>query len=168
MNPNTPSSPLFRNPGQGMGQFSQWNYNGRWYTDDYYHYNIGPGTNGAAGTIAAAATANTQFTVQADSNFEWIYSTWFGYKDGVTTPASDGIQVPISLLITDGGSGRQLMSQAVPISSMAGVGREVYVLPKRRIFMSKSTVLVVFNNFGADQYDNVSFTLHGRKIFDLT
>lgn len=151
-----------------MDQFPRWRgHDNNTYTDDYYLYNIGPGANGAAGTLNAAATANSNLTIQADSNFEWIGTTWFGYKDGVTTPASDAIQVPISLLITDGGSGRQLFSQAIPISQLAGLGREVYMLPKKRIFMSKSTVNFFWNNFGGDQYDNVSITLHGRKIFQV-
>lgn len=161
-----PGNNMNRFPGQGMSQFNHWCYNGRWYTDDYFNYNVGPGVNGVAGNLAAAAVANQSFTIQADSNFEWIYSTWYAEKNGETTPGSDAILVPINIQITDGGSGRMLFSQPIPMSSIAGLGREPYFLPKKRIFMGKSTVTLFFQNFGADTWNNISFTLHGRKIFD--
>lgn len=151
-----------------MQQFQRFKgWDGNLYTDDYFLYNIGPGANGAAGSIANGVSANTSFTVQADSNFEWIYTTWYAELAGATAPLSDSVLVPISLLITDGGSGRQLFSQNVPITSLAGIGREPYPMPKKRIFMSKSTVNFFWTNFGPTTFNNVSITLHGRKIFDV-
>lgn len=140
----------------------------RWYTADYFEYNIGPGAGGAAGALAAGAVAFSSFTVQKDANFEWVYTTFFATLDGSTPPDVDNIQVPVSVLITDGGSGRILMNQAVPISSLAGCGRQPYVLPQCRYLMGASTINFNWTNFGAVKYDNISLTLHGRKLFDVS
>lgn len=151
-----------------MDQFSKWQSGGQWYTDDYFLYNVGPGVNGAAGALGPAAAAQTQITIQADSNFEWCYTTFYAELNGATAPNVDNIMVPVSLNIVDGGSGRNLFNQAIPISTLAGVGREPYPLPKKRIFMGKSTVNFFWLNFsGAATYNNISITLHGRKIFEL-
>ncbi len=153
----------------GIQQFPVWqNSSGQKFTSDYYLYGVGPGTNGAIGNIASAATANTQITIQADSDFEWDYTTVYGEINGATaSPLPDNIDIPISVLITDGGSGRQLFNQAIPVTTLAGLGREPYILPQKRIFMGKSTVNFSFLNFGAATVNNFFLTLHGRKIFSL-
>jgi hypothetical protein len=152
-----------------MDQFPRYRgQDGQFYTDDYFVYNIGPGVNGAAGNLAAAATANSNLNIQADSSFEWWYTTWYAEENGSTPPNVDNLLIPVSLLITDGGSGRNLFNQAMPISTLAGPGREPYPVPKKRIFMGKSTVNFFWTNFGAVTYNNISLSLHGRKIFTLS
>lgn len=154
----------------GVQQFPQWqNRQGQKFTSDYYIYGVGPGTNGAMGTMATSSTANSVITIQADSDFEWDYTTVYGEIDGATaSPLPDNIDIPISVLISDGGSGRQLFNQPIPVTSLAGLGREPYILPQKRIFMGKSTVNFFFTNFSATiQVDNFFLSLHGRKIFSF-
>lgn len=154
---------------RGIKQFPEWqNAQGQRFTSDYFIYGVGPGTNGAIGNLANGATANSVITIQADSDFEWDYTTVYGEINGATaSPLPDNIDIPISVLISDGGSGRQLFSQAIPVTSLAGLGREPYILPQKRIFMGKSTVNFSFVNFGGVTVNNFFLSLHGRKIFSL-
>lgn len=155
---------------RGIQQFPVWkNAEGQKFTSDYYIYGVGPGTNGVIGNLASGVTANVSITIQADSDFEWDYTTVYGEINGATaSPLPDNIDIPVSVLITDGGSGRQLFNQNIPVTSLAGLGREPYILPQKRIFMGKSTVNFSFTNFsGSLTVNNLFLSLHGRKIFSL-
>lgn len=131
------------------------------FTEDFYTYET------SLASLAAAATATSNFTIQADSDFDWIMTTVSANIDGVTEPAPDNIIIPITVIITDQGSGRQLMSAGVPLTSYAGNGKQPFILPIPRRFMAKSTVTLVFNNYGGSKYDNIFFSMIGRKIFNL-
>lgn len=135
------------------------------YTQDFFTYVVN------FGNVASGATANQQsFTVQADSHFEWVMSTWYGYinaYDGTAVPLTDAQIVPLFVFISDGGAGRQLMSAPVCMSSIAGIGRDPFYLPVPRIFMSKSQVTFNLNNADPDnQWNNIQLNLIGRKIFE--
>lgn len=156
---------------RGIQQFPVWqNSDGAKFTSDYYIYGVGPGVNGTIGNLIAGASANVQITIQADSDFEWDYTTVYAEIDAATaSPLPDNIDIPVTVLISDGGSGRQLFNQPIPVTTLAGLGREPYILPQKRIFMGKSTVTFNFTNFdGALQVDNLFLSLHGRKIFSLS
>ena len=134
------------------------------YTEDYYIYTVGPFN------LATNATSTQSFNVQADSSFEWMYTTFYANIHSATfaTPIVDNNIIPVNVLISDGGSGRQLFSAAVPLNSLAGIGREPFVLPITRIFMSKSTVNLTFTSFDAtNAWDNIQLSLHGRKLFQV-
>ena len=127
---------------------------------DFYAYNA------VFGTIAGSATSITvPITIQADSKFEWMKSTIFGYKDGETEPFQSTDVLPLTILIQDSGSGRLLMNAPVPVSNMAGTGQLPFILPESRIFQPNATVSFTLNNLSTSQYDNVEFTMLGRKIF---
>lgn len=129
------------------------------YTD-FYTYNA------AFGTVAGSQTSDTQIiTVQADSKFEWMKSTCWGYKDGATEPYQSTDVLPMTVIIQDSGSGRLLMNGPVPLVNIAGTGQLPFILPESRIFQPNSTISIVLNNLSATQYDNVNFSLVGRKIF---
>lgn len=128
---------------------------------DFYVYAVN------FGNIAALATVTRQVTVQADSNFEWIMSTAYGNLNGATPPYTDNVLLPINLLIVDSGSSRQLFSDPVPLPSIAGTGKQPFILPVPRLFMAKSTIQLTAQNFdGTDTYDNVRLHLIGRKLFE--
>jgi len=132
------------------------------YTEDFYIYGINFG-NLAFGSAAVQQS----IVIQADSHFEWIQSTWFALVNGIAAPFSDAIIAPLFIQISDGGSGRQLQSAPIPLSSIAGLGREPYYLPVPRIFLSKSQItLNIINRDPAATYNNVQINLHGRKIFE--
>lgn len=131
------------------------------YTQDFFVYQF------ALASLAAAATATATLTIQADSDFDWLMTTASANLNGETTPWTDGIIIPVTVVITDAGSGRQLMSAGVPISGLAGNGKQPFILPIRRRFKALSTVNAVFTNYSAGEYDNIYFNLIGRKLFKV-
>lgn len=132
------------------------------YTEDLYIYQVN------FGSLAAGATANQQnVLIQADSHFEWFASTYYAFLDGSTPPYPDNTFINVAIQIADSGSGRQLFSGPVPITSIAGPGREPAYLPVPRIFMSKSQITInAINNDSTNKYDNIQLSLIGRKIFE--
>ena len=131
------------------------------FTEDFFTYQF------AIASLAAATTATASITIQADSDFDWIMTTSSANIDGGSTPWSDAIIIPITVIITDSGSGRQLMSAGIPIAGLAGTGKQPFILPIRRRFKALSSVTGVFTNYSASQYDNIFLNLIGRKIFKL-
>jgi hypothetical protein len=117
------------------------------------------------GSIAAAATTQGTVTIQADSKFEWMRTTVQGNLNGGATPWPTNIILPITVLITDTGSGRQLMSAAMPVNLIAGRGDLPFINPEFRIFQPSATIQIQATNFGAATYDNIWFAFLGRKIF---
>jgi hypothetical protein len=127
------------------------------------------------GNIASGATTgptNGPLQIQADSDFEWRKLTFFSELHGGTPPFLQS-QIPeLALMVTDGGSGRQLFSSATPLSSIAGNGTLPFILPVTYIFEAKSTIQLTLTNFsiagsggGASAYDNVFVSLIGNKIW---
>jgi len=133
---------------------------GQW-TDDYFVYGV------SIATLAGGGTATTNFAVQADSDFEWMMTTCQGIENGSTEPFTDAAIVPVTVQITDSGSGRNLFLNPVPLTMIAGNGKQPYILPQPRIFQARATVSVVFASFSANIYNNINIAFHGRKIFSL-
>lgn len=115
--------------------------------------------------IAAGATGNGSFTVQADSDFKWLKACYFA--DIAVAAQTDSTRIiPLAtVLITDQGSGRQLMSAAVPIPSIFGTGQIPFILPVPKIFAAKSTVGVSVVNFSAASTYNLRLSFIGVKLF---
>jgi len=117
------------------------------------------------GSMAAAAVSQGTVTIQADSHFEWMKTVCQGNKNAAAEPWPDNIILPITIFITDTGSGRQLMSAALPVNLIAGRGQLPFINPEDRIFKPSATIQVTATNFGASTYDNIWFAFAGRKIF---
>lgn len=117
-------------------------------------------------TFAAGATVQQTSQVQADSDFEWIKSTWYGYlnSSGADTQ-SDSVMPPFTISITDTGSGRILMSAPTPLADVAGTGRLPFINPVKRLFKANASVTVTMTSLSSAQWDDVYFTMIGRKIF---
>lgn len=115
--------------------------------------------------VAPGSSSTNSFTVQADSDFLWTSGSYFA--DVAAAGQTDASRViPLaSLLITDTGSGRQLMNTAVPLSSLFGTGQLPFVLPRQRAFRSNTTVTVTLNNFDAADTYNIRLSLIGEKAF---
>lgn len=119
----------------------------------------------ATNSLAASATSTIQLPIQADSDFEWIEGTMTA-TTGAGVPFPDTIIAPITVQITDGGSGRQLLSAATPINNLFGSGKQPFILPESRVFKSRSNIQFTFVNLdAANAYNNVFVNLVGRKIF---
>lgn len=141
--------------GNGGNQGADWG-------EDFFIYTA------AFGTLAPAAQGIQNIQVQADSNFEWIMSTVFATMNGATAPFGDNICIPVNIQITDSGSGRALFSAPLPASSMAGNGKQPFILPVSRLFMARSNISVSATNFDpANTYNFITLNFIGRKLFKL-
>lgn len=132
------------------------------YYVDYYIYVV------LFGNMAPGVQSTQNIQIQADSDFEWIEATCFGNLHGGAAPFLDSILMPITVQIQDGGSGRQLFSAPAPITSIAGNGKQPFILPESRVFKSRTNIqLTGVNIDAANTYDNVYLNLIGRKIFQF-
>lgn len=121
-----------------------------------------------AATLVAAAAVQQQVLIQNDSDFECRRISWYATIANAAF-VSAAIPIPsVTATITDSGSGRQLESAAVPLTSIAyGPLQEPFDLPWPKVFTRNSTVVLTLTNFDAAQAYNVRVTMHGRKIFPL-
>lgn len=132
------------------------------FTQDFYVYSVN------IPSLTTGATNIQSIQIQADSDFEWIMATVSANESGETEPFTDAQIIPITVLITDAGSGRQLFSIPVPVATIAGTGKQPFILPVPRTFKSKSTITLAFTSISANTWQNFYFDLIGRKIFDVT
>ena len=157
------------NPGAGQplpqgGQMPSQNNSGQVfqnnYLEDFFVYSA------SLGNLAPAAQANVNLQIQADAIFEWVMATCYGNLHGATPPFTDAALLPVSVQLIDSGSGRQLFSGAIPITSFAGTGKQPFILPVSRFFRARSNIQITATNFdAASTYDNLFLNFIGRKLF---
>lgn len=117
-------------------------------------------------TIAAGASGQANFTVQADSNFLWQQASYFASTAGAAFTQGAMPAPNMNFTLQDTSSGRQLMSSAVPIYSVFGIGRETFILPTPRFFRANTQVTVLVNNFDAAVSYDLKLSFIGTKFFN--
>lgn len=132
------------------------------YADAFFAYPVSFGSG-----LAPATSVQANITIQSDSDFEWLKSTYYANKHGATTPISADVDIPLTIQITDTGSGAQIFNIATPFQTVAGRQGLPFVNPVSRLFTKNSTInFSVANIDAADTYDNIFFVLLGRKIWN--
>lgn len=126
---------------------------------DFFVYNID------YPSIAAGASASGSINVQADSDFQVQKLTYIADLAGGAQTDSSRVVPLLTVLITDSGSGRQLMDRAVPITAIFGTGQIPFILPQPKIFIARSTVTVSVANYSAATAYLVRLSFIGTKIF---
>lgn len=122
-------------------------------------------TPGVFNNIALGLSVSNTIFIQADSDFEWQKATFLAVNVNAQTTANTRVIPNMSVLITDTGSGRQLMNAAVPISTIFGEADNPFILPEPKIFTAKSTIQVQVTNFDAAAATVQLFLAFiGRKI----
>jgi hypothetical protein len=120
--------------------------------------------------FTAGLNISNSVNVPNDADFECRRITYhFDLAAAALTVA--GVFVPnITCLITDSGSGRNLMNAAAPLASIAspeGITAQDLAWPK--IFTRNSTITISLTNFDVAQTTGVvRMTMAGRKIFSPT
>jgi len=129
---------------------------------DFYSYGA------YVSTLAVNSSQTTSIQIEADSDFEIIKLTYSAFDDVNTAITAATNPVPIAnILLTDTGSGRQLMNIPIPIASLFGTAELPFILPKSKILFARSVLALTFYNLsGAVAYDRIAVTFHGRKIFN--
>ena len=126
---------------------------------DFYIY----GANFLA--VAPAAAPSSSFAIQADSDFE-LQKLTFASDLNAGVQTSSTITIPqCTILITDTGSGRQLMNQAVDLTTFFGNGENPFILSRPKIFKANTTINIVLTNYSAAQTYNVRLSFIGVKLF---
>lgn len=128
---------------------------GVYFARDFFTYELdfsglGPGL-----------TQTQSFVIQADADFlltKLTFAAFDGTGAFVANPE-------VSILLQDGGSGRNLMSQSVPVGNLFGSGSLPFILPRQRLFVSRSQVQVTATNFSATNTYNVRLSFIGEKGF---
>src|SRR5438445_13756930 len=100
-----------------------------------------------SGSIANGITNNVNFLVQQDSAFKWLKSTYFADLAGAAVTSSARIVPLATVQIQDGGSGRNLFSNPVPVPNVFGTGDLPFILPIPRRFKPFSQVNATIANF---------------------
>jgi len=131
----------------------------RYVARDFYVY----------GTVHSAvnpSTSNTQsILISADSDFQLEKLTFFA-DIAAAEQQQATLEIPLcTVMITDTGSGRQLMSVAIPVTSLFGTGEIPFVLKQPKIFVARSTVSIAVTNFSAANTYNVRLSFIGSKLF---
>lgn len=133
------------------------------YTYDFYTY----AANLASLAPGAVATVNVQ--VEADSDFEWMKSAFFGISTITGAATFTTAELPlITVQIQDSGSGRNLFNQPVNVLNICGDGKLPNVLPVARMFRANSNISFSFTNISsATTYSLIQFAMIGRKAWKV-
>lgn len=115
--------------------------------------------------IAPAAVALATINIQADSRFE-LHKLTFASDLAAGVQTSSSITIPqCTLLVTDTGSGRQLMNQAVDMTTFMGNGQNPFIMSVPKIFLPNTTIQFVLTNYSAAQTYNIRLSLIGAKLY---
>ncbi len=118
-----------------------------------------------AAVASAGGTAQSSFTVQADSNFLWQQGCFFADVDAAGETNDTRVLPLMTVVIQDTASGRQLSSQPVPVVSQFGYGSLPFILPSPRFFRANSQVTVTVTNYDAADDYNLRLSFIGTKFF---
>lgn len=129
---------------------------GNQYDADYFAYTIHL-YNAGDTVFAADATAIETIDFDTDSVFE--LRTITGFAGAVNTNPT------INLQLSDAVSKRQLFSAPMNMGLFAGPAENPNVLPIIRRFMPGTQLQAIFTEFGGNNFDELSLTFHGRKLF---
>ena len=120
------------------------------------------------GPFTAAAQLQQQVNVPNDADFEVRRIMYhFDLAAAALTQATSFVP-NITIMLTDSGSGRNLLSAAAPIGSIASAEAAMTPidLPWPKIFTRNSTITITLTNFDAAVATNTfRLVMAGRKIF---
>jgi len=116
--------------------------------------------------LAPAAVATQTINIEADSNFLWQQGVMVAdIADAAFTVQSQPLP-NIAINIQDTGSGRNLMSSAVPAQNFFGTSREPFMLMNPRWFRANTTFKVTCTNYDAAVTYNLRLSFIGTKFFN--
>lgn len=117
--------------------------------------------------VASGASVTGNINIQADSDFVLQKLTYYADIAAAAQTDSTRIVPNATIVITDTGSGRQLMESAVPIAALFGTGQLPFILPTPRLFQARSTINLIVANFDAAVDYNIRISLIGYKLYQL-
>jgi hypothetical protein len=120
----------------------------------------------SSANLISSAVITNQINIQADADFILLAQTYSGDSILTTVYAQATQVVPnVGLLLTDGGSGKQLSDNNVHVWAWFGNGQFPFILPQPRYFAAKSTLQVKATNFDTSNAYNLHLNFIGVKVY---
>lgn len=129
---------------------------------DFFFYVTSP-------TSISSVLTPVQSLIQldADSQFAWIATSYQANIANAALTESTNVLPLVNVLITDGGSGKNLSNAALPLTAIAGDGKRPYRLLGPRVFQPSATINFNWtNNVAAGTAYNITLVLHGIKLYN--
>lgn len=117
--------------------------------------------------LAPAGSQTSSFTIQQEADF---LLTKINMTADIAHAAYTQSATPIPLvtiMVNDTGSGRNLMSSAVPLPALFGSGGLPFILPRQRLFVASSVVNITLTNYDAATTYNIRLSFIGEKAFRM-
>jgi hypothetical protein len=130
-----------------------------------YTYNALFRAAAGGNSLASGANGIVQINIQADADFLILNQTYDANTANAARTASSFVVPNVNVLLTDTGSGYQMMDQAVPVYSIFGSGQFPYVLPNPKLMPAKATLQVQCTNYDAAAGYNLQLSFNGVKLF---
>lgn len=115
--------------------------------------------------LASGASQTNSFTIQQEADFLLTKITLQADIAAAGQTESTRVIPLATIMINDTGSGRNLMSSAVPLANIFGTGGLPFILPRQRLFVASSVVNITLTNFGAANTYNIRLSFIGEKAF---
>lgn len=123
--------------------------------------------------LAASGTITDTIQIEADSSFILQKLAMHPVAPAATAIAANALGlvesqriIPnLAIVITDTGSGRQLMPAPIPLPSLFGTGALPFILPNPRLFMRNSTISIAFTNLDATNAYSARLAFIGYKVY---
>jgi hypothetical protein len=118
-------------------------------------------------SLATAGTPqSTNITIDAGSDFYLTAITYLATSTATAVLTASTRIIPlITLLLTDSGSNRQLMQNAVPLDTIAGNGEWPHRLIMPRLFLRNSNIQIVAANYDTVNTTSVRINFEGFRIY---
>lgn len=114
--------------------------------------------------LGASVTQTQTLLIQAHSDFEMLKLCFASdLAAGVQTDSTRTIP-QCSILITDTGSGSQIMNVGIDLTNLFGTGRDPFILPVPKRFNANSAILVAMTNYSAAQSYNIRLAFIGANL----
>lgn len=115
--------------------------------------------------LASGMSQTSSFTIQQEADF---LLTKINMTPDIAAAAYTQSTAPIPLvtiMVNDTGSGRNLMSSAVPLANLFGNAGLPFILPRQRLFVASSVVNITLTNYDAAIDYNIRLSFIGEKAF---
>lgn len=122
-------------------------------------------TSFAAATFTAGTTITNNIPIQSDAPFLVLNQTYSADVAAAGQTVSNATNPLVTVLLTNTGSGMQLMNQAVPVTQIFGNGQFPYVLPEPLLLDARANLAVQALNRDAAQAYNLFLSFNGVKLF---
>lgn len=122
-------------------------------------------TEFVSATFTAGATVTNNIPIQADADFMILSQTYSADVAGAGQTASSRTYPLAKVLLTNTGSGEQMMSAAIPVPEIFGDGQFPYVLPEPYILPARGNLQVQATNYDAAQAYHMFLTFNGVKMY---